>query len=136
LSVKNGTEIRVSDGQFNLARHNQFQIKEKLSEAREESQCLNVKEQPSDRENLLGSIKGGIESFMESFTDNNFVSNAKKSNQEVSDLSASLGETRDRLNERGEKLRSLADKTEILAESSRNFAKLAKDLEKSQSKWW
>lgn len=72
----------------------------------------------------------------------NFFVGAKNEEQEeasscsnqLDGIAATLGQTRDVLNERGEKLQTLSDKTSALADQSRDFAQMAKELKQSQQK--
>ena len=53
---------------------------------------------------------------------------------DIQGLSASLGQTRDALNERGEKLNTLAEKSDKLVEASQDFASMAAELNKQTQK--
>jgi uncharacterized coiled-coil protein SlyX len=55
----------------------------------------------------------------------------------IQGLSAKLNQTRDALNERGEKLNTLSEKSEKLVNASQDFASMAKELNReSQNKWF
>jgi len=80
----------------------------------------------SEREELFGGFIGKAYSFM---TGENPVDEEES---RMDSLSASLEGARDALNARGEKLSTLSDKTSRLADQSRDFAQLAKELERSE----
>ena len=58
----------------------------------------------------------------------------KKTNDDVTGVMSTLGQTRQAFNERGEKLNTLVEKTAALNSASEDFAKMARELKESQEK--
>lgn len=56
----------------------------------------------------------------------------KSAQDQLVGIASSLDQTKDALNERGERLNTLSDKTRALADASSDFASMAKELKKSQ----
>ena len=47
-----------------------------------------------------------------------------------------LGDTKNKLEERGERIRELGDKSEEMSRQAGDFLNLAKELNKKSSRWW
>ena len=54
----------------------------------------------------------------------------------ISNAISGLGQMKDKVLERGDKLNSLQDKSEALEKQSIDFANMAKELNRSQNSWW
>jgi hypothetical protein len=135
--VQGTAEYRISDGQFLLARvdavkeQNAEAVKEQAKSSQKEKANLAAirqqrleKEEQSDRDSLFGGmIEKATNYVMGEEAD-------KQPSKKVEGLTASLGQTRDALNQRGEKLASLNDKSAQLVDASADFAKMAKELRK------
>jgi tetratricopeptide (TPR) repeat protein len=152
------SEYRLSDGQFNLARQDAIHEQEDHRRAEKGSVptpvCFAEKErnvsspksseyartmvrldrleaeQQANRDSLFGGV-------LEAAT--NFVMGgggevASSPSTSMSGLTASLDQTRDALNERGEKLSTLNDKSAKLVDASSDFAKMATELRKQSEK--
>lgn len=150
--VENREEFRVSDGQFSLAkceavkeenRAKTVELEKRqerkgrlaaMQAARYNKQHTEAEseEQEKKRELFGSNIGKGLMNFL--FEEDNEEDKVASSNDAITGIAASLGQTRDALNERGEKLQTLSDKTSALAEQSRDFAKMAKELRQSQQK--
>jgi hypothetical protein len=61
---------------------------------------------------------------------------AKRPAEQVEGLTASLGQTRDALNQRGEQLTTLNDKSAKMVDASSDFARMAKELRKKSEAGW
>jgi hypothetical protein len=130
---------RLSDGQFLLARaevalqkadtlkEQQDTVKRRRDQLEETRLKRQEKEKAdhSQRDTLFGGILDKATSLLAGEDDD--------AKDDLGSLQASLGQTRDALNQRGERLGTLSEKTEKLMDASQNFAKMAKELEKSQS---
>ena len=138
-------EHRISDGQYNLAtadivRREKSQRDAELERARRQvssaatgahvtsqrSQAAQVMER-SNRDALFGGVLEHASSLV--FGENEDQSKSSAS-QTVGTMTQSLHETRNALNERGQKLASLGEKSEQMVDASANFAKMAKELRK------
>ncbi len=127
------TEHRVSDGQYLLARFDALnsqqtrdspQVLNKASETRPATKAnQTVQEDLRNRDSLFGGIIEQASNLM-------FGDGDEKVNSGVPGIASTLNETRDALNERGQKLDSLAEKSEKMVEASANFADMAKQLRK------
>eukprot|EP00547_Thalassionema_nitzschioides_P003753 CAMPEP_0194217178 /NCGR_PEP_ID=MMETSP0156-20130528/20536_1 /TAXON_ID=33649 /ORGANISM="Thalassionema nitzschioides, Strain L26-B" /LENGTH=926 /DNA_ID=CAMNT_0038946149 /DNA_START=189 /DNA_END=2969 /DNA_ORIENTATION=- len=135
-----GQEYRISDGQFLLAKADLKQFEEeKLREEKEiiehrrvqaEELRLRRREQEQEQKSLRDGLFGD---FIEKATSILKGETEDERHDDLGSLQATLGQTRDALNERGDRLSSLGEKTERLMNASEDFAKMAKELEKSQS---
>ena len=125
--VANGKEHRVSDGVWI-----QFLADSKRADAivaagREEKRLQQRRAVTQARQSL------GL---------NAATTDAKEAEERKGPLSTTekitnaLGQTRNAVLERGNKLESLADKSEALNRASLDFANMAKELNQSQSSWW
>lgn len=130
-------EYRVCDGQFYLARvdttrqvtdaaiHQKARAAIRAEEARAAREA--IPSEDDNRESLFGSMLDKAATLVLGEEDA-----ADLTGRQVDGLSSQMNQTRDALNERGEKLNSLGEKTSALADSSAQFAKMAKELERSQ----
>ena len=151
--IVNGEEQRVSDGQFLLA---------KAEESKENSRMLNAAvreekhrmqqmrqdkhkqdrgattalerletEENENRDSLFGSMMADVVKTLGG------VEDTKDSSQSESDtlsgLSNQLSQTRNFLNERGDKLSTLSDKSDKLVSASQDFAAMAKELNRKSN---
>ncbi|KAI2500336.1 hypothetical protein MHU86_14144 [Fragilaria crotonensis] len=128
---------RTSDGQYSLARTDVVRLKadkfkeqqemlQRRKEQMEHTRLQRLEKEKADqlqRDSLFGGIMEKATSLLSGDDDIDAVGG----------LHASLGQTRDALNERGDRLNTLSEKTEKLMNASEDFAKMAKELEKSQS---
>ena len=133
--VEAGEEHRVSDGQFLLARADEAKSR-RLAEAKERSEKeqhrettearlsrLEAEEQ-SKRDSLFSGVMEGMAKAV--FGEDEETEKSQQKN--IEGLSSQLNQTRDALNERGEKLNTLAEKSDKLVNASRDFASMAKEL--------
>jgi uncharacterized protein YlaI len=131
------TEHRISDGQFLLARFDALKAEQicntsevlnkasatRLSPLFATKASRAVQEDLQNRDSLFGGIIEQASNLM-------FGEGDEKVNSGVAGISSTLNETRDALNERGQKLDSLAEKSEKMVDASANFAEMAKQLRK------
>lgn len=150
--VEVGEEHRLSDGQFLLAMADEatdesLRLQAEKEEAKAEPfQTAKIPansaasrlhklelEEKAQRDSLFGGI-------METMTKAVLGGSEEKAPAEqIGGLSAQLGQTKDALNERGEKLNTLAEKSDKLVNASKDFATMAKELNKashSQGLFW
>jgi len=138
-----GKEIRFSDGQFLRARaelakfeRESIQAKraqdaaqiEKMKEAHEKARQSRVSEE-AQRETLFGGMMEKAARMVAGEEETEQTPQAQ-----VEGLSDSLGQTRNALLDRGEKLEGLSDKTAQMVDASAEFARMAKELNK-KSEW-
>jgi hypothetical protein len=155
-----GDARRVSDGQFNLAKH--------LVERREEQERVNQvdmkkerkmriekawaashgqskmkrnalqetqKDEGAAKEELFGTVGRAMKNFfMEEVEVEVEDPRAQdlSTNDRVSGVMSSLSQTGEAFRERGDKLNTLVEKTDALKNASVDFAKMAKELKESQ----
>jgi DNA-directed RNA polymerase subunit RPC12/RpoP len=133
--VDEGKDVRVSDGQFLLAK------------AQEAKAINNLKTNPKAAAGA-GAGRGGTAPNPE--TKNrislglfNKASNSGKdakseqpTSEKVTSAVSALGQARDAVLQRGSKLEGLADKTDALSQASLDFANMAKELNRQQNSWW
>ena len=146
--VQDGEEHRISDGQFLLARADlKIEESRKLEERKAEQKAVQreshidsarLERLEAEEQAYRSSLFGGV---LEKVTKSVFgdVEQAEAPVDAIGGLSAKLGETRDALNERGEKLSTLAEKSDKLVNASKDFASLAKELNKksqNQGLFW
>ena len=79
------------------------------------------------RESLGLNSKGGTESNK---------SEPPSAQDRISSALSGLGQMKDKVLERGDKLESLQDKSEALEKASLDFANMAKELNRSQNSWF
>lgn len=150
------SEYRLSDGQFNLARvdavNEQQGRKVNVSTKVEgvmnstpdtapkgsEESRLAVRlerleaEQQSNRDSLFGGVLEAATNFVMGSDDPSITSPAASSS--MGGLTASLDQTRDAFNQRGERLATLNDKSAKMVDASADFAKMANELRKQSEK--
>lgn len=105
------------------------------SVAQQEMEAENQKK----KELFGGNIKNAVVNFfMEEVSQEeqqeSSLSQQQQQQRQLDGLASKMGETKDALLERGQKLNTLADKTSALAEQSKNFADMAKELRQQQEK--
>lgn len=135
---EDGKEYRLSDGQFLLARADIVRQKsDKITEQRDAVQQRKdkmeaVRRQREEKEKAEEASRDGLfGGIMDKAT--SLLAGEDIEKDTTTGLQASLGQTRDALNQRGERLGALSEKTEKLMNASEDFAKMAKELEKAQS---
>jgi hypothetical protein len=105
-------------------------------------------EDDADRAALFGSVGGGGSSSNAPYPTAPKLNTAadirakygigrKKGSEEADGMTSSLEATRDKLAERGERLKGIQDKTERMQSDADDFASMAEKLRKQQEKsWW
>jgi len=146
---KFGEELRVSDGQYLLASFlnaQQSSVDASQVESNKNTSTASLSSAKSRKSSSLRSssaeeIEEEREELFSGFTAMgrtmmNYLTGIDKAEEgtTMSGLAETLGQTKDALLERGTKLSSLSEKTSALADSSREFAALAKALKESQQK--
>lgn len=133
MVLGSGSEQRVSDGQFLLAK----------SEARKADERIKAAQQEHMRKQRRSVTKARVSLGLEDGPDSSSSGSkvgAKESKvtaaDKITNVISGLGQMRNAVVERGSKLESLADKTEALNNASLDFANMAKELERSQNSWW
>lgn len=150
----NDEEHRVSDGQFLLAKAEELKKTSrmlgaaKLQEQGKNQVTQEVKEKQSSggvaarlerleaeenagRDSLFGGIMATVTKALgesESSKDN-----SQTESDSLAELSNQLNQTRNVLNERGEKLSTLSDKSDKLVTASQDFAAMAKELNRKSN---
>ena len=154
LVMQAGDARRVSDGQFNLsfndAKNRETHEKESRLEqierrknriAQAQAARMKTSRRPlvMEKEEKLHEAKNELFANVGKAVQNFFMEEVPaESHQNSQDqaqlhgMTSTLNQTRDSLNERGEKLSSLAEKTGALRDASKDFAKMAKELKESQ----
>lgn len=140
--IAEGEEHRISDGQFLLAERDSKQKPDSPAKSnqkaavtqRTSSNAMSARldrleaEEKAQRESLFGNV-------MEKMTKAMLGEKEQPSaSDQVNGLASQLGQTRDALNARGEKLNTLAEKSDRLVSASQDFASMAKELNKTQNK--
>jgi DNA-directed RNA polymerase subunit RPC12/RpoP len=139
--VQDGKDHRVCDGQFALARVDSAEAERRRAEENlEEVRIRGLQaqktlaqirlerleaEEKADRDSLFGGMLGQAATYV--FGADDEEADMRPAAQ-VEGLAASLGETRNALLERGEKLSSLDEKSAKMVDASADFAKMAKEL--------
>lgn len=130
-------EHRVSDGQFCLARVDaareaadavaleKEQARMRLEKARAMRQAASSDD--DNRDSLFGGVMEKAASLVFGEEDR-----AEHTSNQLDSLKGTMNQTKDALIERGNKLSSLGEKTSQLVDSSHEFAKMAKELERQQ----
>ena len=128
--VEGGRDVRVSDGQFLLAKAKESK-RTLLNETNLQPTTADKRKEPNrEAKNRLSLGLFGNKST-------NHDANSKQSTAErVTSTVSSLNQTRNAVLERGSKLEGLADKTEALSNASLDFANMAKELNRQQNSWW
>jgi hypothetical protein len=148
--IENGEEHRISDGQFMLARVDEVKKDSERLEAERKQESIQISHLPkstaaarlerleaeerAQRDSLFGGVMENISKAV--FGDGETESSSAVPASEIGGLSAKLGQTRDALNERGEKLNTLADKSDRLVNASKDFASMAKELNRKSQSFW
>ena len=134
LVDENGTEHRVSDGQFLLGKY-------LVKKSKTKAQSNRIEQTRKQRQSVTQSRKAlGLKSS--SARSNGSADNEPKQTTQQSTMDrisgafGGIGETRNAVIDRGDKLESLQDKTEALNNASLDFMNMAKELERSQNSWW
>jgi len=149
--IQGGVEYRISDGQFLLAAVDAGnEASERLQAKSEQDRIQGLQAQKSQAALRLerleaeekvnrDSLFGGVMEQAANYVFGEDEDSSKRPARQAEGLAASLGQTRDALNERGEKLNSLNEKSAQLVDSSSEFARMAKELRRkseAQSKWF
>jgi len=145
---------RVTDGQFNLAKCHadrkeeqdrlNYEIKKKERKSRIQAAWTKShrrknplqetqKDESSAKDELFGNVGRAMKNFFMEEVDVEDPQDANV-NDRVSGVMSSLNQTGEAFRERGEKLNSLAEKTDKLKNASEDFAKMARELKESQQK--
>ena len=119
--VDNGSEYRISDGQFLLGKVEAGKATTNTRAKKEEASRSRRLREAQARSSIIKSKSSG---------------KLKDPAENVAATISSLGQTRDAVVERGDKLQSLADKSEALNNASLDFAQMAKQLNQQQSSFW
>jgi hypothetical protein len=146
--VEGGVESRVSDGQFLLAAvdagkeaSNRLQDKveqDRIQDVRSQKSHTALRlerleaEESADRDSLFGGMMEKATNYVFGQEDED----AKRPAEQVEGHAASLGQTRDALNKRGEQLATLNDKSAKMVDASSDFARMAKELRKKSEAGW
>ena len=133
--LERGDSFRVSDGQFLLVTNDlQKSLDEKrklLQKERSERKMrleAKKKHEETEQDILFSRMGRSVRNFFMEEVDVNEDGRSTT----VDEISASLKQTQDAFNERGDKLNSLSEKTDALKDASIDFAKMAKELHESQ----
>lgn len=127
--VEKGSEQRVTDGQFLLSSSEAGKAAAK-TQANQEERMQKQRESVTQARKALG-LKSAIGSSIDT-EDKTKLSTKDR----ITNAISGLGQTKDAVLERGDKLESLADKADALNQASLDFANMAKELERSQNNWW
>jgi hypothetical protein len=161
-----GKEYRLSDGQFALARADADEVAnereadlnarardtsmesrvpfaqgserlpEKKPAARKSLKQLRLERLEAEGEADRNSLFGGIMGSAAILFGTEGEPQTPTQSDEVKGLSDSLGQTRNALLERGDKLATLDDKSAKMVDASADFARMAKELRKKSEKSW
>ena len=124
--VVNGSEQRVSDGQYLLSISEAGKTATKQQAKQKEQMQKHRQSVTQARESLGLNSKGDSE-----------TNKSEPSTQDrISSALSGLGQMKDKVLERGDKLESLQDKSEALEKASLDFANMAKELNRSQNSWF
>eukprot|EP00536_Pseudo-nitzschia_multiseries_P006230 jgi/Psemu1/255215/estExt_Genewise1Plus.C_1300023 len=140
----NGEEHRISDGQFLLAKAQELRELSKKSSAvlvqeRQRERATKLQgvasrldqleaNEKANRDSLFGGIMASVTKSLGGTEDT-----AESGAASLSGLSNQLNQTRDALNQRGDKLATLSDKSDKLVNASQDFAAMAKELNRKSS---
>lgn len=125
--IVNARENRVSDGQFLLTIAEGRKLTTKVQSNQNEQIQKQRQSVTKARESL------GLVSKHDANAKNTDVSTTQ---DRISNAISGLGQMKDKVLERGDKLNSLQDKSEALEKQSIDFANMAKELNRSQNSWW
>jgi ABC-type transporter Mla subunit MlaD len=89
-------------------------------------------EESADRDSLFGGMMEKATNYV--FGQEN--EDTKRPAEQAEGLAASLAQTRDALNKRGEQLATLNDKSAKMVDASSDFARMAKELRKKSEAGW
>jgi len=129
--VVNGSEQRVSDGQYLLSISEAGKASARIQSNRQEQ----MKKQRQSVSQARASL--GLKSTGGSGSSGDDSSKTELSTQDrISNALSGLGQMKDKVLERGDKLNSLQEKSEALEQASVDFANMAKELNRSQNSWW
>ncbi|KAL7546759.1 hypothetical protein ACHAWF_010094 [Thalassiosira exigua] len=129
--IDNGKEQRVSDGQFLLAKSEAKKAAAK-SQAKQE-ECMRKQRQSVTQARKSLGLKSGKSTGLAGAEVRQTQPTTK---EKITNVFSGLGQTRNAVIDRGNKLESLAEKTDALNQASLDFASMAKELERSQNSWW
>lgn len=128
--IVNGSEHRISDGQYLLALSDAKKL-EKKAKVDQEERMNSHRQSATQARKLLGLEPKARETI------NRTAETAEPTlKDKFANAFSGLGQAKDAVLERGAKLESLAEKTESLEQASIDFANLAKELNRSQNSWW
>jgi len=137
----NDEEHRVSDGQFLMAKAEELKKTNNMLHAAKTHELdrkpqiqeeMKQKQENMDRDSLFGGIMTTVaKTFGGGAEDSNETS--KNESNTLVGLSNQLNQTRDVLNERGDKLSTLSDKSDKLVCASQDFAAMAKELNRKSN---
>lgn len=140
------SEFRLSDGQFSAARADA--VREQKERERDTMERVRIRsqqteqaratvrmerleaEEAADRDSLFGGMLEAATTFVMGGEDSRDALNANA----LGGLTSSLDQTRDALNQRGEQLAALNDKSAKMVDESANFSKMATELRKQSEK--
>ena len=142
-------EQRISDGQFLLAKAEELRkvnrrLDAELGGKKQRKYSANMKgvanrfdqleaNEKANRDSLFGGIMASVAKNLGGIEDPKEKDKAETGADTLSGLSNQLNQTRDALNERGDKLKTLSDKSDKLVSASQDFAAMAKELNKQSS---
>ncbi|EJK77071.1 hypothetical protein THAOC_01120, partial [Thalassiosira oceanica] len=126
----NGREHRISDGQYNLAVAEAQRVETKAAENRM-AIARRQRQSAIDARESLGLQ--GARKQSSSGADRENSDKTPSAADRISSAFSALGQARDAVLDRGDKLSSLQDKTEKLEQASLDFANMAKELNRSQN---
>jgi len=130
--VTDGSDHRLSDGQFLLAVAEARKVNAKAGADRKEKMQIQRTSVTQARKSLgLSSASTGSASSSDTDTRANL-----STKERITSAISGLSQTKNAVLERGDKLENLADKTEALNNASLDFANMAKELNRSQNSWW
>ena len=128
--VVNGSEHRISDGQYLLS----------ISEAKAAARIqANRQDQMKKQRQSVSQARAslGLKSTDGCSSSGDDSSKNELSTQDrISNALSGLGQMKDKVLERGDKLNSLQEKSEALEQASLDFANMAKELNRSQNSWF
>lgn len=130
--VEGGRDVRISDGQFLLAKAQEAKTKANLKVS--EHVSTRKKEPARESKNRLSL---GLKMFSQSNSPTYTEAKSELSTKGgISSAVSGLGQARDAVVERGSKLQGLAEKTDALSQASLDFANMAKELNRQQNSFW
>lgn len=127
----NGTEHRISDGQYLLAVADTKKAAEKTKAERAE-RMLEHRQSAIQARKALG-LESKTRELVNGATNETTETHLK---DRFANAMSGLGQAKNAVIERGAKLENLAEKSEALEQASLDFANMAKELNRSQNSWW